>query len=180
MSISVIHALKDIEDNFDYIKLLLGKDDKCNVARNALRNATLSGLRITVSNDENVKRGSFTYKNAYQMLHGTNSGVEQTGCIITVALPADTGTAINWRSTIKFLDTLEGDVWFSSSEGQWLKLETKEWREKAKEEKKKEKERKRGREERDPEALRIALINHHHMRRQEERRRNTGHQRHDY
>ena len=63
---------------------------------------------------------------------------------------------------------LEGDVYFSSSEGQWLKLETKEWRA----------EEKRKREESDPEdtpeALRIAEINRLHMKKQEERRRNTG------
>ena len=67
---------------------------------------------------------------------------------------------------------LEGDVYFSSSEGQWLKLETKEWRaEEKKLEGWKEEERKR---KSDPEALRIEEINRLHMKKQEERRRNTG------
>ena len=168
-----VNRLKEVEE-VDYIKPLLGNDNICRAAVDAMRHAMLFGLRITVSNDENVKRGLITYKNAYEMRHGTEAWkkkegeVEPTGCIITVALPADTGTAINWPSTIKFLDTLEGDVWFSSSEGQWLKLETKEWRA----------EEKRKREESDPEdtpeALRIAEINRLHMKKQEERRRNNN------
>ena len=128
-----VNRLKEVEE-VDYIKPLLGNDNICLAAVDAMRHAMLFGLRITVSNDENVKRGLITYKNAYEMRHGTEAWkkkegeVEPTGCIISVALPADTGTAIEWYTLESFLDSLGGDVWFSSSEGQWLLLETKEKR----------------------------------------------------